>query len=433
MNYRPTTEMQVPCAILDEKCLIGACIVDQRCIDRAIQVINADGSEFFDRDLGKLFKLLCTMRMVGDPVDYPTVKSLMSKANINVTPAALFEMVANQGANVEWHCQQIYDTALLRRYICTMESTLAEAYRDGANPHEIETLLSPIRQGQSKVRMVSIQSSAKAFLETLDTSSDEKSRRHTEFGMYRLDQATGGMCGGELVIVAARPGCGKTSLGMQVAMSAAKHGQVLFVSLEMSDKELVARHLAGEAGVDSRRLRSAKIEQYDLQKLVAAASSLVNVKLNVWAPHKATVAQISSIARLCGGDTRLIVVDYVGLVRPERHDIPRHEQVAQITRDLKSLSKEIDCPVMALCQLNRDGDDAPKLVHLRESGAIEQDADMVLLIHRQSDTDSKIIIAKNRNGRVGTIDVGWIADKTRFEDEKPVEFGRHDFGQYGAF
>lgn len=245
--------------------------------------------------------------------------------------------------------------------------------------------------------------------------------RPTMSGFEALDSSAGGWMSGELVILAARPGVGKTTFAMQVAAhNAARERRVLFVSLEMRDRELVARMLSGDPGVDSRRLRAGRLGTADIDKLRAAADDIRDLPVRVWAPPSATLARIRGVAKreVAFGGLSLLVVDYIGLIRPAAGDTkrPRFEQVGEVSAGLKSLAKELDVPVLALCQLNREADGTePRLSNLRDSGSIEQDADVVLFLHRET-TATKLIVAKHRHGETGSVALRFDGSTTRFSE-----------------
>jgi replicative DNA helicase len=250
-------------------------------------------------------------------------------------------------------------------------------------------------------------------------------------GLAKLDEAMGAMLPGEMVVIAARPGQGKSALGVQIAMHAAERGRPgLIVSLEMRDTELVKRKLCEFAELDSRDVRSGRLSDEHRQQLHDAAQQLTDLPLRLWSPPSATLADIRAVARRAKakGGLQLLVVDYLGLVRPGSEDrrLPRFEQVQNISAGLKSLSKELNLPVISLCQLNREADQsAPRLSHLRESGAIEQDADLVIFLHHPESPAHiageqpyaqtvNVIVAKHRHGQVGKVSLLWHPRETRF-------------------
>ncbi len=241
---------------------------------------------------------------------------------------------------------------------------------------------------------------------------------------------------------------GKTALAMNVAENVAHQQNVpaLFVSLEMSSLELADRLLCSVARVNGHRLRNGTVSQDDRLKLVDTAELLSRIPLFVDDSPSRTVTEIAAAARRIKrrhGNLGLIVIDYLQLIEPDNPKDPRQEQVAKIARRLKGLAREMKVPVMCLAQLNRQAevskDNIPRLSHLRESGAIEQDADVVMFVHReeyysrgeereQVAGQAQIIIAKQRNGPIGEINLEWLRDFTRFQD--PVPERLKEFDQY---
>jgi len=250
----------------------------------------------------------------------------------------------------------------------------------------------------------------------------------------------------ELIILAARPSMGKTAFAMNVAEYTAVDLKVptLFVSLEMSSIELADRLLCSRGRVNGHRLRNGTISNDDRRKLIEKAGEISASPLFVDDSPSRTVSEIAAAARrIRRREERLglIVIDYLQLIEPDNPKDPRQEQVAKIARRLKGLAREMEVPVMCLAQLNRQAEDSkdhlPKLSHLRESGAIEQDADVVMFVHReeyfrrgeeqqQVAGQAEIIVAKQRNGPVGKVDLVWQKEYTRFEDQAPDRFNEFD-------
>ena len=243
------------------------------------------------------------------------------------------------------------------------------------------------------------------------------------FGLQRLDAITGGLFPSEITILAARPSIGKTALGFGIALHAAKQGKrLLFVSCEMNRIQLGQRLLSLETGIPPNRIRNGYLVDDEKQKLRDALPLIQPLIGKAWIASRPTVDAIRARARLAmsQGGLDFVVVDYLGLLRANDQRAKPYEQVTQLSRDLKSLAVELNKPMLVLAQLNREAgktNDAPRLEHLRDSGAIEQDADNVLFIHRQrGQSETKLILAKQRQGEVGSIDIVFKADRCCFED-----------------
>jgi len=264
-----------------------------------------------------------------------------------------------------------------------------------------------------------------------------------ETGFSDFDALTGGLHDSELIILAARPSMGKTALALNIAEYAAVTSSVptLFVSLEMSSVELADRMLCSIAEVNGQRLRNGTISNDDRRRLVEKAADMSQAPLFVDDSPSRTMTEIAAASRRLKrrNGLGLIVIDYLQLIEPDNAKDPRQEQVAKIARRLKGLARELKVPVLCLAQLNRQAEVAkenrPRLSHLRESGAIEQDADVVMFVHREeyyqtNDEDrarvsgqAEIIIAKQRNGPIGEIKLLWRKDFTRFcaLEQKPYD------------
>ena len=261
-----------------------------------------------------------------------------------------------------------------------------------------------------------------------------------------FDAMTGGLHESELIILAARPSMGKTALAMNIAENVAveQGAPVLFVSLEMASIELADRLLCSRARVNGHRLRNGTISTDDRKRLVDTAAEISEAPLFVDDSPSRTVTEIAAAARRIrrhGDHLGLIVIDYLQLLEPDNPRDPRQEQVSRMTRRLKGLAREMKVPILCLSQLNRQAEDSkdhrPRLSHLRESGAIEQDADVVMFVHReeyylrgeeaeQVAGQGEIIISKQRNGPVGDVELIWRKEFTRFENKAPERLQEFD-------
>lgn len=262
-------------------------------------------------------------------------------------------------------------------------------------------------------------------------------------GIDGLDHGTaGGLRANQLTILAARPSVGKSSLACQYATASSQKGPVLFVTLEMTWMELAERMLVQNADVDFGRVRDGSITEDERQRLVESSANIRDMPLHVMDAANVTVREIvakaRSIKRKAGG-LKLVVIDYLQLLTPDNPRLPRQEQVATMSRDLKNGAKSLECPILCLAQLNRESEKnnrAPRLSDLRESGSIEQDADVVQFLWRPDDRERdkvEIVIAKQRNGPVGKVPLKWDGRRVRFDavdgPARFTEFDAHnDFG-----
>ncbi len=268
-----------------------------------------------------------------------------------------------------------------------------------------------------------------------------------------LDNLTGGLHPSEFTVLAAQPSMGKTALAMNIAENVAilSRVPVLFISLEMSRTELCQRLMCSQASIDGRKFRSGFISAPDRERLLEASSRLAQSPLFIDDTPVRTVAEISAMARRLSEaeGLGLLIVDYLQLIQPENSNLPRQEQVARMSRRLKALARELQIPVVVLSQLNRQvetngrEDHRPRLAHFRESGAIEQDADVVMFVHREEyyhakqraeemgiDGQGVLILAKQRNGPTGDVKLQWSSAYTRFSNYSEKQY--EEFSSYGA-
>lgn len=407
---------------VSERALLGAVLLEPAQLDN---VTDISGADFSDPPLGQLFEALTILRECGVPLSdmaalLPALRDMRLPDSVTSGPTLAELFRDGVPFNAKFYAAQIRRCSDLRRLRDLAAELLGRTSQRAAKPDDITRWLDARLQtfAQRETGQVNrIGDVARELLRELQETPPDG--RGIMTGLVNVDSAIGAWMPGDLVILAARPGVGKTSLALQVAMHNAERGrQVLFVSLEMRDRELVGRILCDRAIVDSRRLRAGGLESFHWSSLEKAANAVADLPLSVWSPPRATLAEIRAVVRreTAKNDVFLLVVDYIGLVRPTDPKRPRHEQVADISQGLKALAKELPLPVLALCQLNREADGKePVLSHLRESGAIEQDADIVLFIHHDED-GAKLIIAKHRHGATGSEPLVWIPSRTRFAD-----------------
>ena len=350
----------------------------------------------------------------------------------------------------------IRDKAMLRSLIDASTDILRDAYDAFDEPREL------LSQAEEKIFSILEQRSSaeaqpiQAVLEDVMIRMDARMKHEhalggVETGFTDLDSLCGGLHNSELIILAARPSMGKTAFAMNIAEHIAidTHQPVLFVSLEMASLELADRLLCSSAQVNGHRLRNGTISQEDRRRLVQKSSEISSAPLFIDDTPGRTLTEIAAVARRLKRKQglSLIVIDYLQLIEPDNPRDPRQEQVARIARRLKTMSRELDIPILCLAQLNRQAeasrDNRPRLNHLRESGAIEQDADVVMFVHREeyyqtNDEDrervkgeAEIIIAKQRNGPIGDVKLLWQHDYTRFVnlEHRPYD----EFEQFSDF
>jgi len=440
-------DRQPPFNLEAEAGVLGSIILNPDVCDDVALILRSE--DFYDDANRRIYTHMLDMHQQGRKVDLMLlVERLKSSGDLervggSAYLAQVFQSVPNY-AHATYYAQIVREKATFRALIDAATEILRDAYHEES---EAKQLLS-----QAEQRIFSILDSRSAgavasIREILHDAMDRMEARMkgehlmggVETGFADLDQLTGGLHNSELVILAARPSMGKTALAMNIAEHVALQSLVptLFVSLEMSSIELADRLLCSAARVNSHRLRNGTISHEDRARLIEKASLLSKAALFVDDSPARTVTEITAAARRVRrreGRLGLIVIDYLQLIEPDNAKDPRQEQVARIARRLKGLAREMQVPVLCIAQLNRQAEDSkdhrPRLSHLRESGAIEQDADVVMFVHReeyyrrgeeqqQFAGQAEVIIAKQRNGPVGDVELVWRKEFTRFEDKAP--------------
>jgi replicative DNA helicase len=429
-----------------ERAVLGSILLDSQMCDEVALVLRAD--DFYLAEHQTLFGHIQAIHNESHNVDILLLANRLRREGEfdAVGGAAALAEIAQcvpTAANAVHYAAIVRDKALLRALIHTSNEVQKRAFDETEEPRELlnfaerEVFLIKDQRSSSVVKTIE-----EALNEALDQmyARSENGASGVPTGLVDLDQLLGGLQKSELIILAARPSMGKTALATNIAEHAAlrENTSTLFVSLEMSRLELANRMLCSIARVDSQKVRHGYFTEDDSRKLVKFSSELSQAPLFIDDTPSRTVSEISSVARRLkhrrdGGGLGLIVIDYLQLIEPDNQKDARQEQVAKIARRLKMLSRELEVPVLCLAQLNRQAevsrDNRPRLSHLRESGAIEQDADVVMFVHREEyyhtqeearanniEGRAEIIVAKQRNGPIGEIHLTWFKQFTRFEN-----------------
>lgn len=464
-NSADILERSPPFDLNAEMGVLGSVLLSPDCCDDVALVIREE--DFYDDAHRKLYHHMKEMYESGKKIDATLLVSELKSAGEFelIGGAAYLAKLANSvpnAAHAVYYAEIVRTKATLRRLIDASSSILRDAYDETVDTKE---LVSQAEQRIFQIQDERSNNSAKWIGDVLKAAMGRIDARmkgeHLDGGVEThfvdFDRMTGGLHNGELVILAARPSMGKTAFAMNIAEHVSLKGgnPVMFVSLEMSAIELADRLLCSVARVNGSRLRNGTISQEDRQRLVKHAMEISRSPLYVDDAPSRTVSEIAAVARRIstiemGKPNKkrlgLIVIDYLQLISPDNAKDPRQEQVAKIARRLKMMARELEVPILCLSQLNRQAeegkDHTPRLSHLRESGAIEQDADVVMFVHReeyyhrgeaaeQYAGQAQIIIAKQRNGPVGEVDLLWERDFTKFLDKAPE---RHsEFDQFSEF
>lgn len=452
-------QRQPPFDLEAEMGVLGSILLLPEVCDDLASLLRAD--DFYDDANRCLYQHVRDMYDGGEKIDSTLLVSRLRTAGDYDKVGGLaylgrLSIAVPNAAHAAYYAQIVNQKATYRKLIEASTEILRDAYEAQMDSRELvaqaEQKVFAIMEGRSTKHAASIN-------DILHQSMDRMEARMSgtyvdggcETGFTDFDTMTGGLHNGELLILAARPSMGKTALAMNIAENVALQNQqpTLFVSLEMSGIELADRMLCSLSRVNGHKLRSGTISQEDQQRLIQKANEISKSPLYVDDSPSRTVSEIAAAARRIQrrmGGLSLIVIDYLQLIEPDNSRDPRQEQVAKIARRLKGLAREMKVPVLCLSQLNRQAEEGkdhrPRLSHLRESGAIEQDADVVMFVHReeyyhrgedkaQYAGQAEIIIAKQRNGPVGEVPLTWEGDYTRFLDRAP---DRHsEFDDYNSF
>jgi replicative DNA helicase len=351
-------------------------------------------------------------------------------------------------AHAEYYAKIVRDKATLRELIHASTEVLRDAYDPTLDPRELlgraEEKIFAVHDRRSSDQVASMQDILIEAFEQIDKRLEQGSASGTPTGYIDLDEMTGGLHESELIILAARPSMGKTAFASNIAdrVCVDSNTTTLFVSLEMARVELAQRMLCARGKINGKKFRGGYMSGEDRDRLVKASAELSKAPLFIDDTPSRTITEIAACARRLKRKAKLglIVIDYLQLIEPENSRDPRQEQVAKIARRLKGLAREMKVPVLCLAQLNRQAeatkDNRPRMSHLRESGAIEQDADVVMFVHREEYYHTKeealaqdlvgkaeIIVSKQRNGPTGEVKLLWLQDFTLFENlaQKPYD------------
>ena len=440
MSERDPVDRLPPHSREAEVSVLGSMLRDNGVIGDVVQIVRPENF-YFDHHI-KIYQGIVALYEKAHPADLVTLAEyLKEKKQVEdiggyAYLAQLWD-AAPTAANAEYYARIVRDKSIIRNLIHAGTEILRDAY-DQVQP--ADELLESAERKILDIAQLGITGQTHTLHEALSEAYDRLDTRTQQSHLsisglptgYRdLDEKTAGLQNSELIILAARPSVGKTALALNVARHiAVDEGLPLFfVSLEQSRIELAERLLCMQARVDSHKVRKGHLSSEDMQKLIDAGGVLRNAKLFIDDTPGQGMLRIAANARrlkLRHG-IRCAMVDYLQLIEPDNRRDSRQEQVAQISRRLKFLARELQIPVVALAQVNRSSEDRqdhrPRLADLRESGSIEQDADTVLLLHRpemyepgQHEGTVEVIVAKQRNGPTGELTLTYLKQYMRFED-----------------
>ena len=434
-----------PQSIEAEQAVLGAMLSSKDAISKALQWVRSH--HFYKEAHGKIFLVMSDLFDKGEPIDtISVINKLKKNKQIDDVGGAYFitglvESVPTT-ANIESYAKIVLEKFMLRELIRASHELSKDAYNDQQDVGEIldaaEQTIFGITQDRLRGGFMPIDGILHETFQNLDRiASNPGSVTGVASGLIDLDEITSGFQKGDLVIIAGRPSMGKTALALSVMRNAAIDFKVPvgMFSLEMANHQLAQRLLCAEGRVDSHLVRTGKLPKNQWKNLSLAVGSLAEAEIYLDDTPAITVLELRAKARRLKAEKNLglIIVDYLQLMQGPRNIESRQQEISNISRSLKALAKELDVPVIALSQLSRAveqrSDHRPQLSDLRESGAIEQDADVVIFLYRswvysreeEDKGKAQAIVAKQRNGPIGTVDLSFIDRFARFESISAFE------------
>jgi len=421
-----------------EQSVIGSMLSSPEAVGAACEILKPD--DFFFGQNKEIYSVIMELFNENTPVDMVTVSDRLNQRDKldsvgGVTYLSTLVLAVPMTGNVEYYAKIVKDKAVLRRLIYSTQGILAMAYDEGDTTERIidrsEQLILDISSSKEQSDIVHISEiMMSAYDDMVQNSLNKGTVTGISTGFNYINNATGGLHGGELIIVAGRPGMGKSSFAVNIAENAAinENVPVAIFNLEMSKSMIVNRIICSQALVDSQNVRKGDFQPEDWLQICAVIDKLSAAPIYIDDSSSITVSEIRAKCRRLKQTKNLglVVIDYLQLMQGSRRADNRQQEISEISRSLKVLAKELDIPVIALSQLSRTSetrsDKRPMLSDLRESGAIEQDADLVMFLYRddyynkdsQEKNIAEVIIAKQRSGTTGTYKLGWQGRYTKF-------------------
>lgn len=429
-----------PHSIEAEKSVLGAALLSKDALFDVVEVVKAE--DFYDENHKEIFRAILDLHRKSAPVDALTVAEELKKRNsLNMVGGRAYIASLSSGtpttSNAMEYGKIVAEKASIRNLIGTADDIVTKGYEGSMDAGQMldyaESGIFEISQKRQKGQYSHIKDVLLENIEIIDKASKlDGGLTGVTTGFKYLDNMTSGLQRSDLIILAARPAMGKTAFALSLALNAAVKGRasVMVFSLEMSKEQLGQRLLSMESKVDMQSLKTGRLERRDWDDINIALDILSKAKIHIDDTAGINIMEMKSKCRRLKAEEGLdlVVIDYLQLMNPEGKSDSRTQEISVISRNLKLLARELDCPVLVLSQLSRAPeqrtDHRPMLSDLRESGSIEQDADIVIFLYRDEyyneDTEAvgecEVIVAKQRSGPTGTVKVAWLDKLTKFVD-----------------
>ncbi|MEE8441772.1 MAG: replicative DNA helicase [Spirochaetia bacterium] len=439
MTDEPLRDRVPPHNTEAEVATLGAILLDPDSLGRVLSFLGAD--DFYRASHARIYDAIIALWDKTEAIDLITVtEALKSAGDLEIAGGAAYVSSLTSSvptsANIEYYAKIVHETNVRRRLLRVAQQIVADAFGETGESREMveeaERKIFDLSEGDHtggyKQAKEIVQQTVEA-IERLYRSKDEYTGIPS--GFPALDKLLSGFQDSNFIVIGARPSVGKTALALTMAANISIHRKIPvgFFTLEMSDMAIMQRLIASEARISSQTIRTGMLRPSDFKNLTDAAGMIYDAPLWISDTPGMRLLDLRAQARRMRSKhgVRIIFVDYISLINNEHADLPRHEQIAEISRSLKALARELTIPIVALSQLTRDVEGKrPNLASIRESGSIEQDADVVMFLHRNrgeasqdpdhaDNVETELIVAKQRNGPVGTVPIAFVRKYTRFE------------------
>jgi replicative DNA helicase len=429
-----------------ETATLGAILLDSEALGRVLTYVRAD--DFYRNAHKRVFEAVLRLFDRSEEIDLITLThELRNESALDAAGGAGYVSSLTSSvptsANVEYYARIVREMSLRRQLLNVSQQMIANAYDESVGSRQIiedaERSIFELGESQETAGFKQAKEIVEQTVEAIERLYNTKdSYTGVPSGFPELDKMLSGFQDSELVIIGARPSVGKTALALSMAgnMAIRQKIPVGFFTLEMSNMAIMQRLIASEARIGSQTIRTGMLRPSDFKNLTDAAGLIYDAPLWISDTPAIKLLDLRAQARrmVSQHGVRIVFIDYLTLITSENRELPRHEQIAEISRSLKALARELQIPIIALSQLTRDSEGRrPILANIRESGSIEQDADVVLFLHRErgieresseqmNNVETELVVAKQRNGPVGTIKIAFVPKYTKFETlaEEPV-------------